>query len=669
MLKILSCKAVRRLRGTNTVAGLLALAVFGGGLSARGGTPDWLKAAAHAQLPGSPEDTAAFIVLDERITSVTSDGDVKTVYRRAYKILTSGGRDVGKVTVYFDQDTQLTYLKGWSISATGAEYELKEKDAVESSVSPDSMYQGIRYKTLNLSAETGGVVGWEYQQHDRPMIQQDMWSFQHAIPVLRTHFVLELPNNWNYTAVWRNHEPVEPRAVGSNRWSWELQNVPALVEEEDMPAWLAVAGWLGVTYRPPGQDVAAGNQMSWLYVGRWYEGLAATRRNTTPEIQGKVAALTGSQSSTLEKLRLLAYFVQHEIRYVAIEIGIGGYQPHTAGEIFDKRYGDCKDKVTLLSTMLREIGIDSYYVLVNSQRGVVTQEFPSPLVFDHVILAIRLPGNSEDAGFYSLRNDQTLGRLLFFDPTDSNTPLGQLPASLQAGNGLLVTEKGAELVGLPLLPPATNRLERTATLVLSSTGALSGNVKETRFGSWATELRAQLMAAPVADRAKALQDFVANLLGNARFVHATIDNMSAYDRELVLNYQFVSEHYAQSAGDLLLFRPHVLGSVGVTVLEQKPRKLPLEFSDAYMRTEVFSIELPADYKVDELPLSVQQAYPFGEYRSATEVSGKVLRYSRSLQMKDVYIRTDQLEDCRKFYRQIADDERATAVLKRIKPPV
>ena len=61
-------------------------------------------------------------------------------------------------------------------------------------------------------------------------------------------------------------------------------------------------------------------------------------------------------------MKILANYMQRNIRYVAIEVGIGGFQPHPAADVFAHQYGDCKDKATLLSTMLKQIGIDSYYV-------------------------------------------------------------------------------------------------------------------------------------------------------------------------------------------------------------------------------------------------------------------------------------------------------------------
>ena len=108
--------------------------------------------------------------------------------------------------------------------------------------------------------------------------------------------------------------------------------------------------------------------------------------------------------------------------------------------------------------MLKQIGIDSYYVVIDTDRGMVNPKFPSIGSFNHVILAIRLPDSVTDAGLYAVFKDPKLGRLLFFDPTNPYVPLGYIPSYLQDTYALLVTPDGGQLVSLPLLPPATNRL-------------------------------------------------------------------------------------------------------------------------------------------------------------------------------------------------------------------
>ena len=317
--------------------------------------------------------------------------------------------------------------------------------------------------------------------------------------------------------------------------------------------------------------------------------------------------------------------------------------------------------------MLREIGIESYYVLIHTDRGVVAPDFPTPLTFNHVILAVRLPDDVERSTLYAVSEHPRLGRLLFFDPTDTSTPIGHLPPSLQANHGLLVTQDGGELVRLPLLPGVTNRLMRTGKLSLSSAGVLSGDIQEVRWGSPAVQRRNSLLAETKTDRAKVIEDFLGSFLKGFRITDASVENLDAHDANLILRYKFVAQNYGQFAGDLLIFRPRVVGEKGSTLLEIKERKYPVEFDDATLQTDQFEIQLPPGFTVDEIPAGVQAKYPFAEYQSSFEVNGGVLQYTRKYEIKDVRIPTENLEDLKKFYRQVAADERASAVLKRVSP--
>ncbi len=629
--------------------------------------PDWLRAAASMPLPKYSEDANAVMLLDAQVTTVKDSGEVTTLYRRAYKILRPEGRVHATVVVYFDQDTRLASLKAWSIPASGMQYELKEKDALETILFGDNVYDDARQKLLKIpAAEPGSVIGYEYEQRRRPSILQNWWFFQHDVPVVQARFELRLPAAWEYRAVWLNHTAQGPQPEGANRWVWQLQNIPAIQDEPSMPSREALAGRLAVTYyAAPGRK----GHSTWSDVGQWYAQLASDRQQPTAEIKQKVAELTSATPTTLDKIRALAAFVQQDIRYVAIEVGIGGYQPHPAREIFSNRYGDCKDKATLLTTMLREIGVDSYYVLINASRGVVAPEFPSVLGFNHVILAIRMPvdtagTNLYATNLYATQDHLRFGRLLFFDPTDPFVPLGYLPDTLQSNYGLLVTESGGDLLKLPLLPPAVNRLLRFAKLALTPEGALSGQVQEIRWGEPAAELRARLLNASEFDRKKALESFIGSSVAGFSLVDYRLENVDKLDQNPILNYSFRAANYGKPAGDLLLVRPRILGVKFDDVMEKGERRYPVEYRSAALHTDIVEITVPDGYRVDELPPPVEVEAGYVSYSSKTEVEGRVLRYMRTYQIKDVFVPTTQLEELKKLYRQIAADERSSAVLKK-----
>jgi hypothetical protein len=405
------------------------------------------------------------------------------------------------------------------------------------------------------------------------------------------------------------------------------------------------------------------NDSTWAQIGRWYAELTTGRREITPSILDKARSVVVDATNPLEEIRRLASYVQHSIRYVAIEIGLGGYQPHAAQEVLASGYGDCKDKATLLSAMLREVGIDSYYVLINDDREFLAPDFPSLLSFNHVILAIRLPKEVLGQGMFATLPHGRLGPLLLFDPTDSSTPLGYLPPSLQANYGLLVTDAGGELVKLPLTPPSTNRLLRIATLSLDKFGNLKGSVREVRTGPAATAMRERLMNLPNKQRQKVFQNLLAGLLDGAVLNSAGVSDLKESNGSLSLAYDLTARRYAQHVGELFLFRSCVLGHKSSDLLEGTPRKQPIVFPYAASEGDVFDISFPEEYTIDEMPQTVKYEYPFAAYKSETRTAEHVLHYSRNYEIKDVRVPVERLEDLKKLFREIANDERAYTILK------
>lgn len=431
-----------------------------------------------------------------------------------------------------------------------------------------------------------------------------------------------------------------------------------------MPPMRGVGGQMIVSFFASGGATGNANK-DWMGMGRWYFNLVGERVQASPAIKQQVTELTSSKISTLQKMQAIAGFVQHDIRYVAIELGIGGLQPHPAPEVFAHRYGDCKDKATLMRSMLSEISVESYHVVINHERGSVTREMPAHNGFDHVITAIKLPDGVNDPSLIATINDPKLGRLLFFDPTNDMIPFGQLAGSLQANYGLLVTPDGGELVELPQQPTSMNSIQRTAKLTLDNAGTLKGEVTETRLGERASSERWLLGAVSKEnDRIKPIEEILGNSLSSFQITQAKLLNLQQTDRPFGFDYSFQAPNYAKNAGNLLLVRPRVIGNKGEGFLETKePRKFPIELDEPTRDTDSFEITIPAGYVVDDLPPAVDADYSFASYHSKTVVNGNVVDYTRTFEVKQLSVPVSQADQLRKFYRIIAGDERNTVVLK------
>ena len=236
---------------------------------------------------------------------------------------------------------------------------------------------------------------------------------------------------------------------------------------------------------------------------------------------------------------------------------------------------------------------------------------------------------------------------------------------MQANYGLLVMPDGGDLVRLPQLSPAMNGLARTAKLTLDSRGTLRGDFKEVRMGDLAAAQRNALRTATKdADKIKPVETVLAHSLGNFQIAKASVVNLQQTDQPFEFNYSIVSQDYAKPAGNLLLVRPRVVGVKTSGLLETKePRRFPVEFAGPERDTDTFEITLPPGYEVDDLPPPVNVDMGFASYQSKSEVSGNVLRYTRTYEVKELSVPMSKMDDLKKLYRIIAGDERNTAVLK------
>jgi len=666
-----SMRVTKRVINRRTLAVFFWVAVWGVAIvpraAAGGDAPQWMHALVGVTLPSYDEKTDAVLLYSETNVSVLSADKIRMHVREAYKILRPEGRGRGTVGVSFNPGRKITSLHGWCIPAQGKDYEVKEKDAIETSATAGfELFSDVKYRILRIPApDPGNIVGYEYEVEEQPYFLQDIWHFQEIDPVRESHYSLQIPAGWDFKASWLSHAAVKPDEASGNVLQWAVSDVKGIRPEPDMPPWEGLAGQMIVSFFPSGGTSRKNELASWEGMGSWYENLISGQMSASEPIKQEVSSLATGKAALLPKLQAIAGFMQHDIRYVEIRLGIGGWQPHAAPDVFAHRYGDCKDKATLLHTMLREIGVDSYLVLINMRRGAVTSATPPLKEFEHAILAIKLPDDVKDPSLIAVMRHPKLGTILFFDPTDELTPFGQIRGPLQANYGLLVTPEGGELVELPQQPSAMNSIQRVGKLTLDANGMLKGDVEEVRLGDRARSERWRLRTVTKnEDRIKPIESLLAGSLSSFQIVRASVVNLEQTDQPFGFNYSFESGNYAKNAGNLLLVRPRVLGSKSWGVLETKePRKFPIEFEGPSRDTDSFNIALPPGYKVDELPPPTDAVFSFGSYHSRTEASGQVLHYTRSMEIKELSVPVSKMDELKKFYRMIAADERNTAVLK------
>ncbi len=644
-----------------------AQAFAGGSLFGTAPVPEWVKTAAAQQLPAFAGTPKAVVLLDDTTYTVGADGRAVQHVRRVVKILRPQGREYGSPVVWFDKDSKILSMHVWSIDPAGHEYTLKDEDLkdVSSPGEGGQLYDDDKAKVADPPGrDPGGVVAYEYERRERPYLAETNWSFQGELPRISQRFTLVLPQGYTYTTTWAHHARVEGTDLENHQYRWEMKDVAAIdLEHVPMsPGAGSLAARMTVHYTGPG--LSQPQDGTWQGIGQWYDGLSRGRLTATPEIAAKAAELTAGKTDFYDKAQAIGEFVQKKIRYFVIEMGIGGYQPHAAGEIFKGRYGDCKDKATLLSAMLSSVGIHSALLMVDSERGVIDPEDPS-IMGNHMIGAIQIPDGYESPKMHSVVTLKNGRRYLIFDPTWELTPFGQLEDNLQGSYGVLMEGEDSQVIPLPVLDPGLNTIKRTASFQLQADGSLKGTVTDKRFGDLAERRRRVFTSEDAKKQQEYMDRTIARDFTAASLTGLKIENAETLTKELTTQFDLQATHFASATGPLLMVRPRVLGSYELDV-DRKPRKVAIDLEETMQATDEFDIELPEGYAVDELPDPVKAEFGFASYVSSTVVHGRTLHYSRVYTLRQVTLPAEKYEDVQRLAGVIAADENSRAVLKKEK---
>jgi len=648
---------------------IVGLLMFAAPLNAAVGdeTPQWVQQAAAIKVPAYDKDVPAVVLVDESFTTISADGRINEVYNYAVRILRREGRDyaIGHAG-YIPDVGKVKEFRAWLIRP-GAETKRYGKDeSVDVAGDLNDVYNEYRMKSISAkdAAEAGSVFAYSYTLEDRSVFSQADWAFQSTLPVISSRYNLTLPEGWRAEGVTFNHPKIEPRINGAT-YSWELSNLAPVPDEPLSPSLSQLVPRLAVSYYPPanGQSLSIKTFSNWGEVAAWMSELEDPQVMVDDTLARKAYELTALAKTEYEKIRAIAQYVQ-KIQYISIQTGLGrggGYRPHASTEIFAKSYGDCKDKANLMRAMLKVVGITAIPVSIYSgDPNYVQASWPSPQQFNHCIIAIKVSDQTQAS---TVIQHPTLGRLLIFDPTDEQTPIGDLPFYLQGSLALIDSKTETDLVKMPITPPEMNQLERTTTLALLDDGAISGQIQEQANGQTAARFRSDFRRLSKPEYTGMIERWLTTGATSARLSKMEPSDNSVEGR-FTLNVEFSAQSYGQLMQNrLLVFKPAVVSRREGLSLTAPSRKYPVVLR-ANVYSETVKVQLPSGFAVDEVPDPVKIQTPFGSYVTSYEVKDNQLIFKRQLSQQATTIAPADYEMVRKFFERIRAAENAPVVLAR-----
>jgi Flp pilus assembly protein TadD len=385
---------------------------------------------------------------------------------------------------------------------------------------------------------------------------------------------------------------------------------------------------------------------SWDEVGQWYAALQRDRVVPDEKIKIKAEEIIKGRATEKEKVTALYEYVAKNFRYVSLSLGQGRYQPHAAAEVMSNQYGDCKDKHTLLASMLAATGRQAYPVLINSSRKLDV-DMPSPGQFDHVITAIPL-GNET----------------LWADTTSEIAPAGLLSPRLRNKKALMVPTAGpARLETTPAEPPFRSSELVVMEGTVDDLGKVTAHGKMVLKGDSETYMRFMFRRTPKSDWKR-----LGFYLGMASGIPGEVTDIKPSDpadleKPFEVEFNVTRKDFLDwSSKKLKVQLPIPSFSLNPFYGRTSKSKKPLEIGPPIDVSYNLKLTLPAKYQT-RLPLPLKVSRDYGEYAASYKLEGQTLIAERSLRMQQRELPAERFQDYQAFVAAVKSDSAQTLSLE------
>lgn len=598
-------------------------------------------------------DANEVVRLEEKVFKATSSKDGSLYYKKAVTILNQKS-SANALSVYYDKSSKVSKIKAKLYDGMGKLIRKIDKDEIKdySAVANSSIYQDDRFKYLAVNHSTYPfTVEFEYEMNLKGMyfITYPDWYIQaYETSVEQGQLVMDLPEDQSFYYQTLNIEitPKIEHKDGRQIYTWLVQNRPAIKKESYGPSFAEV---LPIIKTAPDQfefEGYSGSMRNWEAYGDFVKTLYEGRDELPAEMVNQVKKLTSNTSTDTEKIDILYRFMQENMRYVSVQLGIGGWQPFDANYVTDRKYGDCKALTNFMKAMLKEVGITAYPALIRSGDLYyeVSDTFTTPS-FNHVILNI--PAEN-----------------YWLECTSSSMPPNYITSSNENRNVLLITESGGKLIKTPKLSYQDNLEENQVKVTLAEDG--SATLSNSIFLKGA-----QHEAFRYLQHNYSLEEQKKHFIEYADLPSSTIESFAinaATDRpECELNYSLHIPRYGSKAGRRFFIPANMVSAFSNVPSTAEKRNHPIVIKRGYTEKDVIEFEIPSGYDIESIPKEAAQiSNDYARYEVKVEKSTNGFTFTRSLEVEAIQLAPTDYDEFRTFFKDVAklDNMRIVLVKKK-----
>lgn len=390
-------------------------------------------------------------------------------------------------------------------------------------------------------------------------------------------------------------KPEKSTENGLDVYTWKVENIKAEKQEDDAPDWLTNK-WIrfGVDkfeyYGMPGEI------NTWQNFGKWIAGLNADVNSLSPARAAEIKKMTDTIKNDKDKARFLYRYMQKNMRYVSVQLGIGGLKPFPATFVDDKKYGDCKALVNYMYALLKAADVPSYYAVVKAGANQQAADPAFPYnAFNHIILCVPMKGDTT-----------------WLECTSMHQPFGKLGSFTENRNAVLITEDGGKLVNTPRSIMGDNKFDSFVHLELNADGSAKADLKFLSTGEYRS-LYTELAGEKLDLQKRYLMSSLKLKQPSVFEFKDAPDANGIKETDIQLQYDNFCDLLA---GNKQFYRPRVFDLWSVTLPEAEKRKFDFYFEHPMQKSCITTIDLPAGFDVESLPTDVNLKFSYGDYKSS-----------------------------------------------------
>ncbi len=606
--------------------------------------------------PNLKSGADAVVRLQETIFDIKDKGTATTKYRYVCTIFNKDGDSESQCVVSFDQLTKIKNLDGKLYDANGKVVsKLKKSDIYETGATDglqfvsDSHVKVARFSYGNYPY----TIEFEYETTSKNLMFYPMFVPQESpkFGVEKSSLLVISPKELKLRYKENNFSNAckKSQKDGKDTYLWELNNVPtAKLETYGLP-WNAKAPW--VQTAPSEFEVQGyeGKFQTWEDYGKFNNDLRKERDIVPQATQEEIKKLVANEPTKFLKAKKVYEYMQSRTRYMFIGLGIGGWQPMPAQEVDKKGYGDCKALTNYTKSLLKVVGIDSHYSLVNagddSRDVVVDEKFPSPR-FNHAFLCIPMEKDT-----------------VWVECTSQNAPFGYIGDFTDDRNVLITTENGGKVVHTKKYTALDNTQNTNAIIKVNEAG--EGEIDATTtYRGRACETN-HLMH--IAEKAPETQRKWVNEntpLPDFELSEFKIDLKKTLIPEVAQKRKLKARNIFPRTGKRLFITPNLLNKFDEKLEVDENRKEDIflkgiDFSD----NDTITYYLPEKYHIEGTTNDVKITSPFGEYKSQIKAEQGKITYTRQFMMKKGHYSKEKAKELNEFIKNVkkADNTKIVCV--------